>query len=222
MACFSASAPVILLGIQMEKKIAPSAPSFMRGMSMLPLELRDSRSKSPSRNRWVVSACVSTTMEEKWSLRARALSSSYCGFAVIPIGATAQTVAPAKTKRRSISPRSAVWGLSCRLQLSTRALDLLHHTQRVFAENFANVRVRIALAQQRLGNFGQLGAILHAFGHVRTVEVGAQANVVGTNQLHGMVNVRHDIFPAHVRQLALGSHLLLDPFRFLTGAFHVV
>src|SRR6267378_3017772 len=65
-----ASVPVILLGIQMEKKIAPSPPSFMRGISMLPLELRAPRSKSPSRNRCVVSSCVSTTIDEKCSWRA--------------------------------------------------------------------------------------------------------------------------------------------------------
>src|SRR5260370_29192386 len=61
---------MILLGIQMEKKIAPSPPSFMRGISMLPVELRVPRSNLPSRKRCVVSSCVSTTMDEKCSLRA--------------------------------------------------------------------------------------------------------------------------------------------------------
>src|SRR6266849_7610176 len=70
MARLTASGPVILLGIQMEKKIAPSPPSFMRGISMLPVELRAPRSNLPSRNRCVVSSWVSTTMDEKCSLRA--------------------------------------------------------------------------------------------------------------------------------------------------------
>src|SRR5450432_2158705 len=66
----TASGPVTLLGIQMEKKMALSPPSFMRGMSMLPLAARSPRSNLPSRKRWVVSSWVSTTMEEKCSLRA--------------------------------------------------------------------------------------------------------------------------------------------------------
>src|SRR5260370_24970056 len=41
-------------------------------MSMLPVELRGSRSNLPSRKRWVVSSWVSTTMEEKCSFLARA------------------------------------------------------------------------------------------------------------------------------------------------------
>ena len=57
-----------LLGIQMEKKMAPRPPSFMRGMSMLPLAERWPRSKLPSRKRCVVSSWVSTTMEEKWKI----------------------------------------------------------------------------------------------------------------------------------------------------------
>ena len=66
----TASGPVTLLGIQMEKKIALRFPSRMRGMSMLPVALRVPRSNLPSRNRCVVSSCVSTTMDEKCSLRA--------------------------------------------------------------------------------------------------------------------------------------------------------
>jgi len=40
--------PVILLGIQIEKKMAPRLPSRMRGMSMLPAALRCPRSNLPS------------------------------------------------------------------------------------------------------------------------------------------------------------------------------
>src|SRR5229473_4066488 len=54
----------------MEKKIALRFPSRIRGISMLPVELRVPRSNLPSRNRWVVSSCVSTTRDEKCSLRA--------------------------------------------------------------------------------------------------------------------------------------------------------
>src|SRR6266852_6520035 len=67
MAFLTASGPRILLGIQMEKKMAERPPSFMRGMSMLPSLWRVARSNLGSRRRWVVSSWVSMTMEVDWS-----------------------------------------------------------------------------------------------------------------------------------------------------------
>src|SRR6266446_3698919 len=99
-----ASGPVILLGIQMEKKIAPSPPSFMRGISMLPLELRAPRSKSPSRNLCVVSSCVSTTIEEKCTLRAFSEMESANTTRATPLAT--ETQAPNSSAVRSIfSPK---------------------------------------------------------------------------------------------------------------------
>src|SRR5215831_12126775 len=62
--------------IQIEKKIAFMPPSRMRGISMCPSGLRLPRSKFLEKNRCVVSSCVSRTIEEKWSLRARSAMSS--------------------------------------------------------------------------------------------------------------------------------------------------
>src|SRR6266481_1652921 len=100
---FTASGPVTLLGIQMEKKIAPRPPSFMRGMSMLPLASRGPRSNLPSRKRCVVSSCVSTTIDKKCSFRARAAMSSAVTFAASK--QPAETHKPAVSMVRSISPR---------------------------------------------------------------------------------------------------------------------
>src|SRR5215469_5774270 len=61
---------MILLEIQMEKKMAVRPPSRMRGMSMLPSEWRAGISKCGSRRRCVVSSWVSMTMEEDWSFLA--------------------------------------------------------------------------------------------------------------------------------------------------------
>ena len=52
--------------------------------------------------------------------------------------------------------------LLLRLQFSTHALGLLHETQRVLAKNLSNVAFGIAFAQQRLGDFRQLGAVFQA------------------------------------------------------------
>src|ERR1700730_15954728 len=54
----------------MEKKTAFRPPSFMRGISMLPVLVRSPTSNLPSRKRCVVSSWVSTTIEAKCSLRA--------------------------------------------------------------------------------------------------------------------------------------------------------
>src|SRR5438094_2352904 len=62
--------------IQMEKKIAFMPPSRMRGMSTWPSGLRLPRSKFLEKKRCVVSSCVSSTIEEKCSFRARSAMSS--------------------------------------------------------------------------------------------------------------------------------------------------
>jgi hypothetical protein len=65
-----------------------------------------------------------------------------------------------------------------RLQFLADALGLLHHPQRVLAQDFADIGVGIALSNQRLGDLRKLLAILHALGHVRAVEIGAETDVV--------------------------------------------
>ena len=72
------------------------------------------------------------------------------------------------------------------------------------AEDLLDVGVGVALAHEGLGNFWKLGAVFHAVGHVGAIEVGAQADVIGTDKFHNMINVLDDFFPADTRQLAFG------------------
>src|SRR5258708_24437902 len=75
-----AGGPRVRPSIQMEKKIAFMPPSRMRGMSMLASAVRLAMSKSLEKNLCVVSSCVSRTIDEKCSLRARsAISSALAG-----------------------------------------------------------------------------------------------------------------------------------------------
>src|SRR5258708_3282909 len=140
----TASGPVTLLGIQMEKKIALRLPSRMRGMSMLPAELRVPRSNFPSRKRCVVSSCVSTTMDEKCSLRA--LSEMPSAFIAPARSTPAAAHAPAHRIARTI-PRLLVLLLS--LHLFANFLRLLHHAEYVATENLADIVLLVALSQQR-------------------------------------------------------------------------
>src|SRR6267143_4772214 len=170
----TASGPVILLGIHMEKKIALRLPSRMRGISMLPVELRVPRSNFPSRKRCVVSSCVSTTMDEKCSLRAFSEMSSAL---IAPARSTpAAAHAPAHRIARTI-PRLLVLLLR-RLHLFADFLRLFHHAEYVAAENLANIVLLVALSQKRFRDFGQLGAIFQAFRHVRAIEIRAQPDVL--------------------------------------------
>src|SRR6266850_7642802 len=131
MARLTASGPVILPGIQMEKKIAPRLPSRMRGMSMLPVALRGPRSNLPSRKRCVVSSWVSTTMDEKCSLRA--LSEMPSAFIAPARTTPAATHAPAHRIARTIS-RLLVLLLRC-LHLFADFFRLFHYAEYVPAED---------------------------------------------------------------------------------------
>src|SRR5713226_2061723 len=195
---FTASGPVTLLGIQIEKKIAPRFPSRMRGISMLPVELRVPRSNLPSRKRCVVSSCVSTTMHEKCSLRA--LSEMPSAFIAPARSAPAATHAPAHRIARTIS-RLLVLLLSS-LHLFAYLFRLLHHAKNVAAQNLANILFRISLAQQRFRDLGEFRAVFQAVRHVRAVEIRAHADVIGAHQFHDVVDVLDDFPPAHVRQFS--------------------
>src|SRR5712692_6168457 len=138
----TASGPVTLLGIQMEKKIAPRLPSRMRGMSMLPVELRVPRSNFPSRKRCVVSSCVSTTMDEKCSLRA--FSEMLSAFIALARNTAAAAHAPAHRIARTI-PRLLVLLLHC-LHLFADFLRQFHHAEYVAAENLADIVLGVALS----------------------------------------------------------------------------
>src|SRR6266436_9461796 len=207
MARLTASGPVTLLGIQMEKKMAPTLPSRMRGMSMLPAEVRVPRSNLPSRRRCVVSSWVSTTMHEKCSLRARSERPS--AFIAPARSTLAATHAPVHRMARTIS-RLLVLLLS-RLHLFADLLRLLHYAKNVAAQYLADVLFRISLAQQRFCDLGKLRAIFQAIRHVRAVEVRPQADVVGAHQSYHVVDVLDDFLPAHVRKLSGFGQFLFQP-----------
>src|SRR5467141_864671 len=180
----TASGPVTLLGIQMEKKIALRLPSRMRGISMLPVEWRVPRSNCPSRKRCVVSSCVSTTMDEKCSLRA--LSEMLSSFIAPARNTPAATHAPAHRIARAISRLLIL--LLRRLHLFAVFLRLFHHSENIAPQNLSNVIFLVALSQQGFRDFGQLGAISQAFRPIRAVEIRAQPHVVRADELHDVVN----------------------------------
>src|SRR6267142_1658720 len=194
----TASGPVTLLGIQMEKKIALRLPSRMRGMSMLPAELRVPRSNFPSRKRCVVSSCVSTTMDEKCSWRA--FSEMPSAFIAPARSTPAAAHAPAHRIARTIS-RLLVLLLRC-LHLFADFFRLFHCAEYVPAEDPADIVLLVALSQQRFGDFGQLGAVLDPFRHVRAIEIRAQADVLRAHKLNDVVDMVDNLFPAYVRELS--------------------
>src|SRR5690242_10211233 len=93
----------------MEKKIAFIPPSFMRGMSIWPSGLRLPRSKFFEKKRCVVSSCVSSTMEEKWSLRARSAMSSPNETDVGILSRSADRIATANRRAARIRSPSENW-----------------------------------------------------------------------------------------------------------------
>src|SRR5882724_4288037 len=194
----TASGPVTLLGIQMEKKIALRLPSRMRGMSMLPVELRVPRSNFPSRKRCVVSSCVSTTIDEKCSLRA--FSEMPSAFIAPARSTPAAAHAPAHRIARTI-PRLLVLLLLC-LHLFADFLRLFHYAENIPAQNLSDVIFLVALSQQRFSDSGQLGAVFQAFGHVRAVEIRAQAYVLRAHKLNDVVDMFDNLFPAYMRELS--------------------
>src|ERR1700730_2428941 len=194
----TASGPLTLLGIQMEKKIAPRLPSRMRGMSILPVELRGPRSNLPSRNRWVVSSCVSTTSEEKWSLRA--LSDMPSAFIAPANSMPGPPHPPAHRSSRTTSLLLVL--LLSRRRFPADSLRLLHHPENVPTQNLANILFRVSLTQQGFGDLREFGAIFQTVRHVGTVEVRTKPNVIRADELHDMVDVLDDFLPAHVGQLS--------------------
>ncbi len=77
-----------------------------------------------------------------------------------------------------------------------------HHPQGIPAQNFQNVGLGVALLEQRIGDAGEHGGIIHAFGHVGAVEIRTQANVIHPCDLHRVVNVLDDFLPTHTRQFS--------------------
>src|SRR5262249_52309084 len=89
------------------------------------------------------------------------------------------------------------------LHFVTDFLRLLHHSKQISTKNFANVLVAVALAHERFRDSRQVRAVFYAFGHDRSIKVRAQADVIGTNELHNMINMFDDFLPAYVGQLSL-------------------
>jgi len=77
-----------------------------------------------------------------------------------------------------------------------------HYAERVFAEDLSDIRVGVAFAHQGFGDFREPGGVFKAFGHVGTVEIGTQANVVGADEFYGVVDVLDDLLPSDVWEFA--------------------
>ena len=86
-------------------------------------------------------------------------------------------------------------------------LGLVEDAEDVAAEDFLDVGVGVAFADQGFGDFGELGDVFQAVGHVGAVEIGAQADVIGADKFDDVVDVLDDFFPTDVRELAFGLEL---------------
>lgn len=81
-------------------------------------------------------------------------------------------------------------------------LGLVEDAENVASEDFLDVGVGVALADEGFGDFGELGDVFHAVGHGGAVEVGAQADVIGSDEFDDVVDVLDDFFPTDARQFA--------------------
>ena len=98
---------------------------------------------------------------------------------------------------------------------------MLHDAQQISAEDFADIFVLVTFAHQSLGDFWELGTIFHSVGHRCAVEIGAQTDVVRTDEFHNMVDVLDDCFPTHARQSSGSVHLRLEVFQFAADAVFI-
>src|SRR6185437_2138170 len=99
------------------------------------------------------------------------------------------------------------------LHFAADALAFGHYTKRVFAEDLLDVGVGIAAVEKGLRDFGQVGDIFHADGHVGAAIVRAESDVIGAGELHGVVNVVNDFGPINARDGTVEHHFV-DEFVF--------
>jgi hypothetical protein len=100
--------------------------------------------------------------------------------------------------------------LSCGgVELAADALNFGHDAECVFTKDLADVGFGIALLKEAVGDLRQVGYILHADGHVGSVEIGAQTDVIDSGNFHGVVNVLDDFGPLDFGNFA-GLHEIAD------------
>src|SRR5262245_31830549 len=90
----------------------------------------------------------------------------------------AENARPEPVEGRATSSWSDRITTSVSFRFARGFLNRFHHAQEVAAENLRDVRLRIALLQQRVGDPRQLRRILHPQRHRRAVEIGAKADVI--------------------------------------------
>src|SRR5437867_11335816 len=93
-------------------------------------------------------------------------------------------------------------------------LHCFHDPEQIAAENLQDVRLRVALVEQRLGDPRQLGRVVHPERHRGAVEIGAEAHVIDAGDLHGVVDVLDDLLPAHPGQEPLLHRVAIEPLAF--------
>ena len=81
-------------------------------------------------------------------------------------------------------------------------LDFVEEAEGVFAEDFADVGIGIALLEEGFGDLGEMGGVFHAEGHHGAIEIGAEANVIDAGHFYGVINVLDDFGPVDARELA--------------------
>jgi len=91
-------------------------------------------------------------------------------------------------------------------------LDLLEEAESVFAEDFADVGIGIALVEEGLGELGEMGGVFHADGHGGTIEIGAEADMINAGDFDGVVDVIDDFGPIDFGEFACFHELAHDLF----------
>ena len=88
-------------------------------------------------------------------------------------------------------------------------LDIVEEAEGVFAEDFADVGIGVALLEEGFGDLGEMGGVFHAEWHGGAIEVGAEADMIDAGDFYGVINVLDDFGPVHAGELA-GLHVFVD------------
>src|SRR6516164_869874 len=88
------------------------------------------------------------------------------------------------------------------VELMADSLDLGKNTQCILAEDFPDVRLRVALLQQRIGDLRNMRHVLHSYGHYCPIEIGPETDMIGAGNFHGVINVLDDEIPIDFREFA--------------------
>ena len=83
------------------------------------------------------------------------------------------------------------------IEMDAGLLDLLEEAESIFAEDFADVGIGIALLEEAIGDLWEMGGVFHAEGHHGAIEIGTEADMIDAGDFYGVINVLDDFGPVH-------------------------